>query len=329
MRSVFLALIPAFVSPLAAASPGATDLDARPDGLHRQLQELNASWRTLEPDFAALPRGWDTSGEVGLIRTHLRLVIDRLERADVSGLDEGQKRHRRSHIAALGRYLQRGVFPANVYMPGRNPVFIDAAGTHCAVGQLMLESGHGDLAKRINGEHQLDYLADIATPGVADWQATSGLSFGELALIQPTYDFERKPSTPTPPSPQMPETRTISIPYREPGYANISDDLEVIRSQSALERFLKRQKKQPGWTEKGLAKFEGAFVKAKLDFDREAVVLIRHTSMADDTVHGKDEFTDSRGANHYCSAAAVKKGDLETFLKLFRGDSPGIIYGGG
>ena len=58
---------------------------------------------------------------------------------------------------------------------------------YCAVGYLIKASGYDSLAKRISSEHNYDYLADIRTPGVAEWAQTHGFRPDELAWIQPTY----------------------------------------------------------------------------------------------------------------------------------------------
>jgi hypothetical protein len=93
------------------------------------------------------------------------------------------------NIQRLQNYMTDGVFPKNIVVPGRRPVFIDPWGTHCAVGHLIASSGHPELAKRINQEHCLDVLRDIKTEGLSVWQIASGLNMDELALIQPHYAF--------------------------------------------------------------------------------------------------------------------------------------------
>lgn len=155
--------------------------------LHARLGDLNRGWLEIEPDFAVLPADWKVDSETELIQTHFALVIDRLRRADVSHLTETQQANRQQNIERLARYSERGRFPLNTYVAERRPVFIDVLGTHCAVGQLMADSGHAALASRVNSEHRLDYLCDIRTEGVAGWQLQSGLSIAELALIQPGY----------------------------------------------------------------------------------------------------------------------------------------------
>lgn len=65
--------------------------------------------------------------------------------------------------------------------------------------------------------------------------------------------------------------RVIAIPAQEHGYSNF--ETMVIRSQAELDQFLKKVSTQSGWNEQ--AKFTQAIPQAKLDFDKEVLVLIR------------------------------------------------------
>lgn len=181
---VFLGLPHLWAAPPAAgmATPS-TDVAAK---LYPLLLELNPNWTNRQPDFRAVASSC-FGEEVTLIQTHLRLVIEQLEAADVAHLEAAQLRQRRVHIRTLRSYMSAARFPMNVFRPGLCPVFIDPWGTHCAVGHLIATSGHQELATRINNEHQLDFLRDIKTEGLSEWQLSSGLTFDELALIQPQY----------------------------------------------------------------------------------------------------------------------------------------------
>lgn len=94
-------------------------------------------------------------------------------------------------LAALDRYADRGSFPRNEVVPYRNPVFIDPYGTACAVGQLIIESGHRDLAERISASMNLAYVLDMPSsplwPEIAAWAQQHGFAAEELAWIQPAY----------------------------------------------------------------------------------------------------------------------------------------------
>ena len=161
--------------------------------LFQRLCELNENWSSRTPDFSVLTDG-SIDDNVSLIQTHLRLVIDQLETADVQQLTPDQLDQRLSNIQRLKTYMTDGKFPQNVYVPGLRPVFIDLSGTHCAVGHLIATSGNPQLANTINQEHQLDVIRNIETEGLSEWQLASGLSLDELALIQPQYEFEKLPS---------------------------------------------------------------------------------------------------------------------------------------
>ncbi|QDV42368.1 Ankyrin repeat protein [Stieleria neptunia] len=196
----FLALL-AVAVPLSASPPtpvsssietsgspslAGTQVDAH-DSLYRQLCDLNENWANRTPDFEILNEAISMDSDVSLIQTHLQLVISQLQSADVSHLSDSQLEQRSAHLRTLQTYMQDGRFPLNVLASDRRPVFIDPWGTHCAVGHLIATSGNTPLADTINREHQLDFLRDIKTEGLSQWQHASGLSLDELALIQPTY----------------------------------------------------------------------------------------------------------------------------------------------
>lgn len=195
-----LALL-ALAGPLPARTPNTVSAAGQPsnllsadedqggahDLLYRKLCELNANWADRTPDFEILATAVSIDDDVSLIQTHLKLVIKQLRSADVGQLSDSQFAQRLAHLRTLQAYMADGDFPQNVLASGRRPVFIDAWGTHCAVGHLIATSGHSQLANTINREHQLDLLRDINTAGLSEWQRASGFSVDELALIQPTY----------------------------------------------------------------------------------------------------------------------------------------------
>ncbi|OYP35359.1 ankyrin repeat domain-containing protein [Rhodopirellula sp. MGV] len=159
--------------------------------VYRALCELNRQWSTRSPDLNVINTDFAIASDVPLIRIHLSLALRELHDADTSRLNATQKHQRKNHLKTLQTYINAGQFPQNVFVEGRRPVFIDPCGTHCAVGHLIAMSGHASLANMINEEHQLDYLSDIRTEGLRQWQEASGFSLAELALIQPTYQHLR------------------------------------------------------------------------------------------------------------------------------------------
>jgi hypothetical protein len=108
----------------------------------------------------------------------------------VSGLSETQKMRRAEGLKALKEYYEAGKFPQNYDYPGaRVPYFIDSNGTPCAVAHIMIESGHGSLANSIVETNNHIYLDQVEDSRVIHWQEQSGFTWGELRLIQPSYEY--------------------------------------------------------------------------------------------------------------------------------------------
>ncbi|MBL7778650.1 MAG: T9SS type A sorting domain-containing protein [Chitinophagales bacterium] len=155
---------------------------------YKNLLQVNKEW-TKQPDAQAVLQSY-----VGApknfnewIATHLMLVEKTLRSRNTTGLNKSQKQNRAKMLDELHHYWQVGIFPINDYLTYKNPVFIDRYGTHCAVGYLMLKSGHGDLAKRIDANEKFAYVRQIKTEGVAQWATEFGFTVDELAWIQPGY----------------------------------------------------------------------------------------------------------------------------------------------
>jgi hypothetical protein len=125
--------------------------------------------------------------DAGLIQQHLRGMVQRLRSADVSGLSETLRERRSFLIGRLEAYTERGVFPHNHVLPFQNPIFLDEHDTACAVGQLIIDSGHRELAERVRETDNTGYLLELDVEGLNAWVATSGFTADELANIQPSY----------------------------------------------------------------------------------------------------------------------------------------------
>jgi hypothetical protein len=121
------------------------------------------------------------------ISIHLLLVEKNLRKRDVSSFSSEQLKKRRYLLNKLKEYAVRGKFPINNFLPVKNPVFIDAKGTHCAVGFLMEQSGSEVLAQEINRNEKFAYIHQIKTNGVGELAKNNGFSIDELAWIQPGY----------------------------------------------------------------------------------------------------------------------------------------------
>ncbi|MBK8338754.1 MAG: hypothetical protein IPK99_01465 [Flavobacteriales bacterium] len=156
-----------------------------PTGQH--MQEVNAQWSAREPSVFDDARTVGFRSDAARIAEHLHRVRQQLALRTPVGLSPNALAQRRGLLETLDSYADRGIFPVNDCVPGRSPVFIDPLGNACAVGHLMITSGHGALAERISAEMNLAYVHDIALPEVAVWAATHGFTIDELAWIQPTY----------------------------------------------------------------------------------------------------------------------------------------------
>lgn len=125
------------------------------------------------------------SSDTERIAYHLGQVIERL---GTETIQDPQIAARRSALLrSLKEYQLAARFPINTKHSVRSPYFIDDFGTACAVGHLMIESDHEELALQIKEDHNFDYIADIQTEGIGEWASAYGFTLDELALIQPAY----------------------------------------------------------------------------------------------------------------------------------------------
>ena len=93
-------------------------------------------------------------------------------------------------LEVLHEYWRAGKFPRNTAAGGRQPVFIDDSGTHCAVGYLMARTGAGRVAQELDRRDRFVVLEDLPSPldpRLRRWLDKHQLSREEAALIQPTY----------------------------------------------------------------------------------------------------------------------------------------------
>lgn len=125
--------------------------------------------------------------ETRRIQTWLTGVETFLRSRDVSHLSAAQRERRALNLHHLHAYRLAGRFPHNHARRGLTPVFIDAHGTACAVGHLLLEGGAPELAHRIAREHLLARLPELDSPALGRWARENGFTLEELALIQPSY----------------------------------------------------------------------------------------------------------------------------------------------
>jgi hypothetical protein len=117
---------------------------------------------------------------------------------------------RKRHIARLSIYRDVGRFPLNHRVLGSIPTFIDHRGVPCAVGHLMQQSGHTQLATDIARSNNNVYIEELGDGHAMNWILFSGLTREECALIQPSYEWRRPPRPIKPqPEPPHPEQETL------------------------------------------------------------------------------------------------------------------------
>jgi hypothetical protein len=159
--------------------------------LAAHLLEVNAQWKAQDPMSIDGDAHMAFNTEAERIATHLRMVRERLMARMPEGLSARQQAERTQLLDRLANYANDGSFPQNHVLPYRNPVFIDPHGTACAVGWLMIESGHRDLAEEISEAMNLAYVLDMPGtpqwPAIAAWADEHGFGTEELAWIQPGY----------------------------------------------------------------------------------------------------------------------------------------------
>lgn len=163
----------------------------RPATTGEHMLVVNAEWSAMGPAILTEAHIVSFTSDTERIADHLHRVADRLGARPTQDLAWQTAERRRLLLDTLNAYADRCRFPVNHSVPGRSPVFIDDAGNACAVGQLMISSGHAVLAERIRTTMNLAYIHDITLPEVAIWASEHGFTADELAWIQPTYDHMR------------------------------------------------------------------------------------------------------------------------------------------
>lgn len=155
---------------------------------YEQLCEFNFNWKA-HAIKAPTGKARIFTSDRDYVQAHLESVLPILRAARVGHLNVAQYRSRLYLIGLLDHYRQAGSFPLNYCRKERIPVFIDEHGTHCAVGYLMQQTGHEELALRIAMTDNYAWVKDIRDPELPTWQEASGFSLDELKLIQGAYDF--------------------------------------------------------------------------------------------------------------------------------------------
>lgn len=212
MKKTLLLLFICFANLLYAQSP---------KSLYEQLVSVNEQWKNqpdVDPSLKSTPAKAMT--EQQLVQFHLQQTELMLRKRDVSKLSAAQRKQRAQNLNTLNGYLKNGIFPINDLHQNRQPYFIDKYNTYCAVGYLMKMSGADAMAREIHDKQNFSYLFDINHPQLMDWASKSGLTLGELALIQPGYGGE------------VPVT-LMEIHYNNAG-ADVNEYVEIRQSTGQL-----------------------------------------------------------------------------------------------
>lgn len=129
-----------------------------------------------------------TGAERARIQAHLSGAEEEVRRRDVAHLDPGQQARRARLMELLAAYRTRGVFPKNPDFAWPMPYFVDAAGTRCAMAELIHATGGEALVEEIALVDNNAFVPELATdPRLVAWLDHHGLSLGEATRIQPEY----------------------------------------------------------------------------------------------------------------------------------------------
>ncbi len=179
--------IPAVLLPLALTFASASHALA-PGDRARGFRE-GANHHLGDDGFAALFGRLPGPGDGEALRMHSHFTHAREWLASRAPTRPELAGRRAELLGYLDEYIAKGTTPANAHVPWRTPVFIDDAGTICAVGYLIERSAGRALAEKVATEHRYAVLEDIAAaiPAVRAWVEGSGFTLEELASVQPGY----------------------------------------------------------------------------------------------------------------------------------------------
>ncbi|MEO0470728.1 MAG: hypothetical protein AAF206_13965, partial [Bacteroidota bacterium] len=149
--------------------------------LIQHLIEVNQEWthqHFSDPDV--LNKAARFASDKDRIQLHLRLV-----EAELRHRNQAPKRI--ALLDVLQQYWEAKEFPQNRYHANRQPYFIDHRGVACAVGHLIIQSGHEKLAQSVHEAINYAYIREIPGEALPNWAAHYGFTLDELAWIQPGY----------------------------------------------------------------------------------------------------------------------------------------------
>lgn len=134
--------------------------------------------------------------------------------------------------------------------------------------------------------------------------------------------------------------RIVPIPKEDHGYSNFEST--VITSHGELDAFLQKDSKGQGMGWNNRLDFENALTKARLDFNQEALVLLRHTESSGSVqvnfrkprlkgrklicrIDRNDPKMGTTNMAYYCFALVVVKTDIKEVELNISGKKPIIL----
>ncbi|MDP3234793.1 MAG: hypothetical protein Q8N26_18570 [Myxococcales bacterium] len=134
-----------------------------------------------------LTSGWSCEEEDRRITNHLRGALAQLESSPPADLNDAQRAARHDALMVLGRYIDAGRFP-RWSGAGFVPVFVDAAGTRCAMGEVLFQTGAAHLVNRVHESANEATIGQLSDDGELKARLEAiGFTLEEAALVQPTY----------------------------------------------------------------------------------------------------------------------------------------------
>jgi hypothetical protein len=155
--------------------------------LKEQLLKANKYWQDKNCDAPIFQDNIPLMNTVLLIQTHLSFVEQKLRDKNIDNLTTQQRENRNKCLNILHNYWSQGVFPMHLFYETKTPFFIDNFGTACAVGQLIISTGHAEFAKKISRENNYAYITELNEKylEIKIWADEYGFEIDELAWIQP------------------------------------------------------------------------------------------------------------------------------------------------
>lgn len=151
------------------------------------LLSINKYWQHESLSSIELNGYTIPTNEKEKIQLHLKLVHQKLSNRNGEMLSAEQKSNRTKVLKILKSYYEVGNFPINLHHSYRTPYFIDVFGTACAVGHLIIESGHPSISQMIAETNNYAYIEEMNYSEVEQWASTYGFTMSELKWIQPGY----------------------------------------------------------------------------------------------------------------------------------------------